>query len=102
MIQTAWALAVAEESLEFEHRDLHWGNLLISRTDEAQIDFKLNNKSVRVPSRGVKVSVIDFTLSRMSYQGCSIFNDLSMDEDLFVAQGEYQFEIYRLMRKKLE
>ncbi|XP_043290164.1 uncharacterized protein [Venturia canescens] len=101
-IQTALALAVAEETLEFEHRDLHWGNLLISRTDEPQIDFKLDNKPFSVSSKGVKVSVIDFTLSRMSYQGCSIFNDLSMDEDLFVAQGEYQFEIYRLMRYKLE
>ena len=29
--QTAMALAVAEEACGFEHRDLHWGNLLLQR-----------------------------------------------------------------------
>ena len=29
--QTALAVAVGEESCQFEHRDLHWGNLLIRR-----------------------------------------------------------------------
>ena len=30
--QVAISLSVAEESLMFEHRDLHWGNVLIKRT----------------------------------------------------------------------
>lgn len=30
-MQTVLALAVAEEAVQFEHRDLHWGNLLIRR-----------------------------------------------------------------------
>ncbi len=30
-VQTVAALAVAEAAVEFEHRDLHWGNLLIRR-----------------------------------------------------------------------
>lgn len=47
-----------------------------------------------------QVAIIDFTLSRMSYEGCCIFNDLALDPALFTAQGEYQFEIYRLMREK--
>jgi serine/threonine-protein kinase haspin len=30
------ALAVAEEAVDFEHRDLHWGNLLIRRVPVSQ------------------------------------------------------------------
>ncbi|XP_046833564.1 MATH and LRR domain-containing protein PFE0570w isoform X1 [Vespa crabro] len=101
-IQATLALAVAERSLKFEHRDLHWGNILISHTDEQYIYYKLDNKDISVSSNGIKVCIIDFTLSRMSYQGCCIFNDLALDPALFTAQGEYQFEIYRLMKDKVQ
>lgn len=45
------------------------------------------------------MTIIDFTLSRMTSEDCCIFNDLAMDTDLFTANGDYQFEIYRLMQK---
>lgn len=32
---------------------------------------------------------------------CRHYNDLSQDEELFSASGDYQFEIYRLMKRKL-
>lgn len=48
------------------------------------------------------MSIIDFTFSRVKYQGCSVFNDLALDPTLFTAQGEYQFEIYRLMRDRVK
>lgn len=35
-MQTVLALAVAEEAVEFEHRDLHWGNVLIKRVPVSQ------------------------------------------------------------------
>ncbi|XP_076376964.1 haspin isoform X2 [Megalopta genalis] len=101
-IQAALALAVAEKAVEFEHRDLHWGNILISQTTESHVHYKLGKKHIRVGSKGVKVSIIDFTLSRVTYQGCSVFNDLASDPSLFTAQGEYQFEIYRLMKDKIK
>ncbi|XP_011067769.1 PREDICTED: uncharacterized protein LOC105154145 [Acromyrmex echinatior] len=101
-LQTALALAVAEKALEFEHRDLHWGNVLISRTKEQYIYYNLGGREIKFPSEGVKVSIIDFTLSRMLYQGCCIYNDLALDPALFTAHGEYQFDIYRLMRDKIQ
>ncbi|XP_063987618.1 uncharacterized protein LOC135167889 isoform X2 [Diachasmimorpha longicaudata] len=101
-IQTALTLAVAEKSLDFEHRDLHWGNILISRTNEKEINYRLNGDDIKFPCQGVRVAIIDFTLSRMSYEGCCIFNDLALDPSLFTAVGEYQFEIYRLMREQVE
>lgn len=64
--QVAYALAVAEEMLQFEHRDLHWGNVLVRPTDTENIKYRLKGKPVSVPSQGVEASVIDFTMSRLT------------------------------------
>lgn len=48
-------MAVAEQSLEFEHRDMHWGNILISRTKKSQFSYKLGNLEINLPSNGLKV-----------------------------------------------
>ncbi|XP_069705626.1 serine/threonine-protein kinase haspin homolog isoform X4 [Periplaneta americana] len=101
-VQTAFALAVAEMALEFEHRDLHWGNVLISETVQKTVVFRICGQEFSVPTKGVQVTIIDFTLSRMSYDGCCIYNDLSKDPTLFTAVGDYQFEIYRLMRDSVQ
>ncbi|KAL6260889.1 hypothetical protein P5V15_008416 [Pogonomyrmex californicus] len=101
-LQIALALAVAEKALEFEHRDMHWGNILVQNTKEPYIYYDMDGKEIKLPSHGVKMSIIDFTLSRMLYQGCCIYNDLALDPALFTAHGEYQFEIYRLMRDKIQ
>lgn len=64
--QVAISLSVAEECLSFEHRDLHWGNVLIKRTKCKEIHYKLCGKDICVKSAGVFVSIIDFTLSRLT------------------------------------
>ena len=97
-----YSLAVAENILEFEHRDLHWGNVLIHGTEEASHSYNLNGGEYSVDSCGVKATIIDYTLSRMSYKGCIVYNDLEDDETLFRGSGDYQFDIYRLMRKKIK
>lgn len=51
-------------------------------------------------TQGVEVTIIDFTLSRIAHEGVVIFNDLGQDPELFLAEGDYQFDIYRLMKEK--
>lgn len=101
LFKVACALAVAENALSFEHRDLHWGNVLISTCDKKKsVYFILDGKEIEIPTYGVQACIIDFTLSRITHDGVMVYNDLSQDEELFTAEGDYQFEIYRLMQEK--
>ena len=58
--QTALAVAVAEEACQFEHRDLHWGNLLIRRSEEpaatAAVGARLRGVDLEAGTSGVTVS----------------------------------------------
>lgn len=102
LIQTALTLAVAEQKFEFEHRDLHWGNILIAPTADKFNEFRIGGKVVKLLTHGVKVTIIDYSLSRMVYDGAILFNNIARDEELFQSSGDYQFDIYRLMRDRVE
>lgn len=67
------ALARGEQECEFEHRDLHWGNVLIDQSEEDVIlERLLDNLNLEDGGQnildggwgGVKVTLIDYTLSR--------------------------------------
>lgn len=91
---------MAEKALQFEHRDLHWGNILIRKGDEnKKVSFTINDFEIEINTYGVEISIIDFTMSRITYDEVSIFNNLGLDPDLFNSQGDYQFDIYKLMQK---
>ncbi|KAL7273791.1 hypothetical protein RUND412_003333 [Rhizina undulata] len=94
--QVTESLALGERKRLFEHRDLHYGNIVIRRLADTSM----------------KASIIDYTLSR-AYCGPPVeeftendpFPELELmelgpldDPALFTGQGDYQFEIYRLMR----
>uniref|UniRef100_A0A9I3GIS4 non-specific serine/threonine protein kinase n=1 Tax=Anopheles farauti TaxID=69004 RepID=A0A9I3GIS4_9DIPT len=96
--QILLALAVAEKRYDFEHRDLHTGNILIESTSETERTYYLLGEEIVIQTHGVKATIIDYTLSRIVYNGLCLFNDLSTDEELFTAEGDYQFEIYRNMK----
>ncbi|XP_066928469.1 serine/threonine-protein kinase haspin-like [Clytia hemisphaerica] len=93
-------LAVGEEFLEFEHRDLHAGNILI-REIEPEKDFKIKvgGKVVEVPNKGLLVTIIDFTMSRLQSEDCVIFTDLSTENDLFAGTGDAPFDVIRKIRE---
>ncbi|KAH8263581.1 hypothetical protein KR044_010856, partial [Drosophila immigrans] len=99
--QVILTLAVGEQAFQFEHRDLHWGNILIEETDQKRIDYKLNGKEISVATKGIRITIIDYTLSRVTVGDCCHYNDLATDEELFTASGDYQYDIYRMMRDEL-
>ncbi|XP_026160265.1 serine-rich adhesin for platelets isoform X2 [Mastacembelus armatus] len=98
--QITAALAVAEQELHFEHRDLHWGNVLVKTTKQKTGSFLLNEKIHSLETKGVLVRIIDYSLSRLEIDDLTVSCDISKDEELFMGEGDYQFEIYRLMRKE--
>lgn len=76
--------------------------MLVQSTKEASIRYRLRGRTVDVPTHGVRATIIDYTLSRICCgAGNVVFNDLAMDNDLFESGGDYQFDVYRLMRSHL-
>ncbi|KDP23342.1 hypothetical protein JCGZ_23175 [Jatropha curcas] len=103
LIQVTAALAVAEAAFEFEHRDLHWGNILLSRNESAMVQFTLEGKQMLLKSYGLLISIIDFTLSRINTGEDILFLDLSSDPYLFKGpRGDKQAETYRRMKEVTE
>ena len=104
LLQATLALAVAERALQFEHRDLHWGNILIARTacGAAPPAARLAGADIALPgAAGLAVTLIDFTLSRLAAAGGgAAYCDLNADPALFAGpRGDPQAETYRRMRR---
>lgn len=105
------ALGKGEENVGFEHRDLHMGNICVSKR-QGRLDDNSAHRSRIDPTRnlgftGIETTLIDYTISRAEInQGTSeaeedvAFLDLEKDLTLFEgdAEEEYQYEIYRHMR----
>ncbi|XP_042006151.1 serine/threonine-protein kinase haspin homolog [Salvia splendens] len=99
LVQVTLALAVAEAAYEFEHRDLHWGNILLTRKEPAALQFILEGKKLLIKTSGLVISIIDFTLSRMNTGEDILFLDLSSDPQIFEGtKGDKQADTYRKMR----
>ncbi|KAI9339061.1 hypothetical protein BDR26DRAFT_862562 [Obelidium mucronatum] len=102
--QTILSLYIAERDLKFEHRDLHWGNILCQTNAEyagAAKEYYCGEELgwIRVPLEGVKVAIIDYTLSRCQ-SGKRLFFNRMDDESFYTGEGDYQFDIYRMMREE--
>ncbi|KAL0697507.1 hypothetical protein Bca4012_053629 [Brassica carinata] len=99
LVQVTAGLAVAEAAFEFEHRDLHWGNILLSRNNSSTLPFIVEGKQVLIKTFGVQISIIDFTLSRINTGEKILFLDLTADPYLFKGpKGDKQSETYRKMK----
>ncbi|KAL6657519.1 hypothetical protein ACP70R_005299 [Stipagrostis hirtigluma subsp. patula] len=104
LVQVTASLAVAGSACEFEHRDLHWGNILLSQDETPDTrhtaSFTLQGTRMRARTFGLNVSIIDFTLSRINTGDAILFLDLSADPALFEGKkGDKQAETYRRMKE---
>mgnify|MGYP002719021499 FL=1 len=107
-----------------QHRDLHWGNLLLQPTSHARRAHprlsdaeladettsairSLNFVSSTVPLSpalsGITATLIDFTLSRCTIdaEGEAVFDPFE-DGEIFEGTGDEQFDVYRRMREVVE
>ncbi|KAL1739484.1 hypothetical protein HDZ31DRAFT_68883 [Schizophyllum fasciatum] len=111
--QVAKALGHAEQLVSFEHRDLHWGQVLVQSKATAHTTplaprsqntrpFASTAKSMMDdPAHGIEATLIDLGLSRMDAgdgKGGERVHWTPFDSEVFDGEGEYQYEIYRMMR----
>ncbi|KAF8507850.1 hypothetical protein BU17DRAFT_57126 [Hysterangium stoloniferum] len=109
--QTAKALALAEDLVSFEHRDLHWGQILIKAVGSTRKAPRTSQRGRRRsnsgdiamdhPSHGVVTTIIDLGLARMDAvdpSGISV-HWTPLDELIFQGEGDYQFDVYRMMKQ---
>ncbi|KAK9387014.1 hypothetical protein V1515DRAFT_602627 [Lipomyces mesembrius] len=93
----AQSISSAEMFVDFEHRDLHWGNIVLHRPEDVK-DIMANLSLGDEGSVNVKATIIDYTLSRAKCNGELVYTGLD-DPAIYTGKGDYQFDIYRFARK---
>ncbi|OTF82487.1 hypothetical protein BLA29_007404, partial [Euroglyphus maynei] len=58
-------LMIAETVFQFEHRDLHGGNVLVQTINKTMVNYMIRNRTLSLPSYGCMVKIIDTTFSRI-------------------------------------
>lgn len=95
----AEALMRGEVQAEFEHRDLHGGNVCIKIRDEP---VDLTNEHGATRWSKYEVTLIDYTQSRLTLQSGDVLAT-AIDESIFRQidddpDAQEQYEVYRIMR----
>ncbi|TBU39697.1 hypothetical protein BD309DRAFT_1083246 [Dichomitus squalens] len=98
--QVTRTLAEAEDLVCFEHRDLHWGQILVKDAPPKSAPRRKTRVSMDDAGHGVLVTIIDLGLSRMDSHdaaGAGV-HWTPFDAETFEGAGDYQFDVYRMMR----
>ncbi|KAE8447137.1 hypothetical protein EG329_011121 [Mollisiaceae sp. DMI_Dod_QoI] len=101
------ALARAEITNNFEHRDLHENNICIKYDPDNLLGYAHNpDTPLKFGFSGWDVTIIDYGLSRATLANGEVaFNDLEQELSLFHGQDKgiagHQYDTYRRMRTHL-
>ncbi|KAK4032560.1 hypothetical protein C8A01DRAFT_50671 [Parachaetomium inaequale] len=105
---TALALARAEDLVEFEHRDLHEGNLCIRQVrPPTPKPSDSNTSAIQFGFSGLDITILDYGLSRATDPDSDqppatvVAYDLEKDLPLFQSTHAPQCTVYRQMRSFL-
>ncbi|KAI0940133.1 hypothetical protein AcV5_001323 [Taiwanofungus camphoratus] len=101
--QVTRTLAEAEDLVCFEHRDLHWGQILVKNVfapTHAPRRSRAKKVSMDHIAHGVEITVIDLGLARMNSASEDEIQThwTPFEEEIFEGEGDYQFDVYRMMR----
>lgn len=102
--------------MSIQHRDLHWGNILVSHEVSQSVSEEVSRSSSHLrkatataktmtslldPARsGVRATIIDFTLSRLKTstdgkEGAKVVSYTFDDEEIFEGEGEWLLISFR-------
>ncbi|KAI1708722.1 haspin like kinase domain-containing protein [Ditylenchus destructor] len=96
--QLALSLLAAEEKMQFEHRDMHLSNILISDVEEEYVKYCINGELVKLKTMGVRATIIDYTHSRILAGGRLFFTHMGA---LGLCDGHgSQAQVYTNMRAR--
>ncbi|KAI1313601.1 hypothetical protein F5Y03DRAFT_337143 [Xylaria venustula] len=101
-LHVAIAFARAEARVEFEHRDLHEGNLCIRKVSEP-IPKDERDRTGYFGFSGLEITILDYGLSRAQadYNTEPVAYDLERDLSIFTSEHAAQCRVYRQMRSFL-
>ncbi|KAI0177150.1 hypothetical protein BJ166DRAFT_506240 [Pestalotiopsis sp. NC0098] len=96
------ALARAEAQIEFEHRDLHEGNLCIRQVGH-RVPPENRNTSSYFGHSGLEITILDYGLSRATENpeledSIPVAYDMERDMNMFTSEHAQQCRVYRQMR----
>lgn len=97
------ALAHGEDHVEFEHRDLHPGNICVKAIDASEPPPE-DQPGPWVKLTSLEVTLIDYTLSRAKLDSGEVLANPMRDKTVFAQTSDIepdraQYELYRKMRK---
>lgn len=104
--QVVLSLAKGEEGAQFEHRDLHLGNICVRLPASPTQKPEPLNPALKLNFTPLETTIIDYTLSRAQMSHTStVSTDLSRSSHASLFESDsaanYQYEIYRYMRGAL-